>query len=583
MAIKKIIVNGTTNMDLSADTVTEQTLLSGYTAHKSDGTQITGTYVPTVGDDVPVYTITYDTNYDIESITCNKTYSNISTNDYGYAKVIEVDEYGSNPAYTVQFGRKFTTYILWVWGAGHPIYDLKHNDDNTIDFIMPSRYAQTLSATANGTYTPSDSGSYVSVNVNVPAPTLQTKTTTPTTSSQTITPDTGYDGLSSVTVNAIPSQYIVPTGTISITSNQTGLDVSQYASADINVPSSVTYTATIVGTGSGYNCYVTYNETNYYTDGDTFTYSSGDTCVISLMGARAYGNVYLNDEIISSNQHNYTYTLPDSDINIELIWNPNASYEYAYIYTPIIPTGTLSITSNGQSDVRAYRKVNVNVPSSSPTLQSKTVTPTKSTQTVQADSGYDGLDTVTVNPIPSEYIIPTGSQTITENGTVDVSALAQVVVNVTGGGGGGLEYETGTWSPDEDIARGTISFVNSHSEPPVGILLADATSTPNSVTNTNMTFVWWDYERAYGTGIPYSSGGYRYASALYNYRGTSTSSVTQSGTICSQHTTSTTASGVNYPKYWATASEFHPYTGSTSRYWRAGRTYKWIAIWKPTT
>lgn len=42
MAFSKITVNGTTNMDLTSDTVTAASLLSGYTAHDASGTQITG-------------------------------------------------------------------------------------------------------------------------------------------------------------------------------------------------------------------------------------------------------------------------------------------------------------------------------------------------------------------------------------------------------------------------------------------------------------------------------------------------------------------------------------------------------------
>lgn len=67
--------------------------------------------------------------------------------------------------------------------------------------------------------------------------------------------------------------------------------------------------------------------------------------------------------------------------------------------------------------------------------QNKTITPTTSTQTITADSGYTGLGTVTVNRIPTNYLIPSGNKSITANGTnIDVVQYATVSVNVSGGG-----------------------------------------------------------------------------------------------------------------------------------------------------
>lgn len=148
-----------------------------------------------------------------------------------------------------------------------------------------------------------------------------------------------------------------------------------------------------------------------------------------------------------------------------------------------------------------------------------------------------------------------------------------------GGGGGGLEYETGTWTPASDTARGTITFSNTHTNPPAFYGLSDATGTIDSQTYTNMFMMGYDSYRFTGVGFPYSTTEYRYGAVFFMYRGKSTTSLTNGNSVFQYNSDNTRADNNAYPRYWATPTELHPYTSSTSRYWRAGRTYKWIAIW----
>lgn len=67
-----------------------------------------------------------------------------------------------------------------------------------------------------------------------------------------------------------------------------------------------------------------------------------------------------------------------------------------------------------------------------------TITPTKEQQVV-TPSGDSVFNKVTVEPIPDEYIIPSGNLDITENDTYDVTNYATVTTNVAGAGGGGSQ------------------------------------------------------------------------------------------------------------------------------------------------
>ena len=99
----------------------------------------------------------------------------------------------------------------------------------------------------------------------------------------------------------------------------------------------------------------------------------------------------------------------------------------------IVPSGNQNITENGSYDIADKASVTVRVSSGgtyTPILQDKSATPTKSKQTFNADEGFDGIGTFTVEAIPSEYIVPSGTKDITSNGTHDVTDKASVKVNV---------------------------------------------------------------------------------------------------------------------------------------------------------
>lgn len=90
-----------------------------------------------------------------------------------------------------------------------------------------------------------------------------------------------------------------------------------------------------------------------------------------------------------------------------------------------VEAGTVAKTVSPSAGKLGIKSVTINPTPSS----AKTATPTKSVQNITPEEG-ELLSGVTVNAIPDQYIVPTGSQTVTVNGNVDVTALASVTVSV---------------------------------------------------------------------------------------------------------------------------------------------------------
>lgn len=170
------------------------------------------------------------------------------------------------------------------------------------------------------------------------------------------------------------------------------------------------------------------------------------------------------------------------------------------------------------------------------------------------------------------------------SGKLFFDALGALVQGTaSGGGGGGLEVETGTFEPTENIARPTISFKNQHSEAPIFIMMVDLTDAVAQTTQTNLGFYYMDWWRVFGKAFQASSTINYYGKAHYSIRTSSATSITTNAFDFQYDSDYTGDSRVTMPRHWATSESFRPYSNSTTRYWRAGRTYKWIAVWKPST
>lgn len=80
------------------------------------------------------------------------------------------------------------------------------------DVSVSYKNSEIATITGSGSKTLNTAGKYCEANIEIsytkPSPVLQSKSATPTESAQTITPDSGYEGLSSVSIGAVSNTYV---------------------------------------------------------------------------------------------------------------------------------------------------------------------------------------------------------------------------------------------------------------------------------------------------------------------------------------------------------------------------------------
>lgn len=174
-AISKVVYDGRVLIDLTADTVVADKLLSGYKAHGADGNQITGS-------------CTYDSDTMDATAADAEILSGKTAYVKGSKKTGTMPNRGAVSGSITTVDGQYTIPQGYHDGSGKVQIDSTEQAKLIADNIREGITVLGVTGTMSGTEGANP----------------QAKTVTPTSSQQVILPDEGYNYLSQVTVSAVP-------------------------------------------------------------------------------------------------------------------------------------------------------------------------------------------------------------------------------------------------------------------------------------------------------------------------------------------------------------------------------------------
>lgn len=174
-AISKVVYDGRILIDLTADTVVADKLLSGYKAHGADGNEITGS-------------CTFDSDTMDATAADAEILSGKTAYVKGSKKTGTMPNRGAVSGSITTVDGQYTIPQGYHDGSGKVQIDSTEQAKLTADNIREGITVLGVTGTMSGTEGANP----------------QAKTVTPTSSQQVILPDEGYNYLSQVTVSAVP-------------------------------------------------------------------------------------------------------------------------------------------------------------------------------------------------------------------------------------------------------------------------------------------------------------------------------------------------------------------------------------------